>query len=113
MDTSMSFFWTTLEASRISISKGCPLAVRWTMMPSAISRESEGLPSLSLIIKTSASREYLIFIRTSASEIPSSKRKINRDYNWYLILIPIDGSQYMRAVYEYQDKIPVVITVYF
>ena len=65
------------------------------MIPSAMSRESEGLPSRNLIIKTSASREYFIFIETSASEIPLSKRKINGDYNRYLTLILIDYSHHM------------------
>jgi hypothetical protein len=65
------------------------------MIPSAMSRESEGLPSRNLIIKTSASREYFIFIETSASEIPLSKRKINGDYNRYLALILIDYSHHV------------------
>jgi hypothetical protein len=65
------------------------------MMPSAISRESEGLPSRNLIIKTSASREYFIFIETPASEIPLSKRKINGDYNRHPALILIDYSHDM------------------
>jgi hypothetical protein len=80
------------------------LAVRWTMIPSAISRESEGLPSLSLIINTSASREYLIFIGTSACEIALSKRKINGDYNRYLVLVLINGSQYMCAPFTMGNK---------
>ena len=80
----MSFFWITLEASRISISRGCPLAVRWTLIPSAMSRESEGLPSRNLIIKTSASREYFIFIETSTSEtrlISSIERDLGQTHS--------------------------------
>lgn len=65
------------------------------MIPSAMSQESEGLPSRNLIIKTSASRESFIFIENSASKIPLSKRKINGDYNRYLALILIDYSHHM------------------
>jgi hypothetical protein len=51
------------------------------MIPSAISRESEGLPSRNLIIKTSASREYFIFIETSASEVPFETVRMSKPKN--------------------------------
>lgn len=82
METSISFFCTTFEASRISISRGWPFVERWTMTPSAMSRESAGFPSRSRMVRTSASGEYLILID------PPSRVIADGDHVEFHVVVP-------------------------
>ena len=97
---------TTLEASKISISKGMPFSSRWRITPSAKSMESTGLPSRSSKVTISTSSEYLIRKVTTSFVISLLIWRVNRHYYQHPSLILVDNSGEALVSDPMSDKPP-------